>query len=129
MIRCANEGVCIVVRCTTPSPNFCSCSWSWRQGEANVRHSKYPRPKFEWLLRYPKVLFLSLTHSLRPSPTCVWTSMWPCNISHTQVNLFSFFNSTHKQIKIGIANSKEATNNNPPWAIKLSSQSTAGVKL
>jgi hypothetical protein len=68
----------------------------------------------------------SLT-TLRASPVIL--TMWPCkSISTSKFRYLLFSNPTH-QTKTGTAHRWETTNSNPPWPIKLSSQSTAGARL
>jgi hypothetical protein len=63
----------------------------------------------------------------RASPVVL--SMWPCKIFLTfKFSNLLFSNPSHKT-KTGTANRWETTSSNPPWPIKLSSQSIAGVRF
>jgi hypothetical protein len=87
---------------------------------------------------FPPTLF---HNSKSPSLLVVWLPpcwrastevllMWPCkkNLISKFSYLLLFPHPTHKT-KTGTTNKWETTNSNPPGPIKLSSQSTAGVRL
>jgi hypothetical protein len=96
----------------------------WFKGEWMEQKSEYDPTHIQML---QGTMGYKNRFGVRSSP--VMLSMWPCKkISWIQVWLFTFSNPTQKT-KTGTANRWETTNSNPPGPIKLSSQSTAGVRF